>query len=158
MPVADAEKDLGRLIRLLGMLGSANDHEVVTAARKAVDWVKDHQTTWALLFDHLAIPPVLGVGVGNDPPRRAPQKPVQAPGGSPPPPGGGTGGTPYSGFLGQPGWQGVAAAILVNHSHVLKGSKELDFVQGRLAKARFPLSPAQENWLRDIAARAGLTW
>lgn len=86
-PVSDAERDLGRLVRLLGLLGSANDHEALAAARKAAAWVAERQTSWAELLDHLAMPPVLSVSVGASPTVPAestpPPRPPQGPSGGP---------------------------------------------------------------------------
>jgi len=55
-------------------------------------------------------------------------------------------------------WQAVAQEILDQHQNCLRGSRELDFVSSLLARGWASLTPAQENWLRDIAARAGLSW
>src|SRR5215469_7116401 len=62
-----SEAELARLVKLLGMLGSAHDGEVVNAARLAVRWVAEQRTSWAALLE----PPVdvgvvsVGVGVGS---------------------------------------------------------------------------------------------
>lgn len=42
--------ELERLIRLLGMLGSAHDGEVIAAARFAQKWVAEHDTDWRTLL------------------------------------------------------------------------------------------------------------
>lgn len=78
----------------------------------------------------------------------------------------GLGQTPYAPGLGAglgqtvqlPDWQAVGAAILAHFPSVLRGDKERLFIEGRLARAHFPLTAKQEAWLRDIASRAGLTW
>lgn len=76
-PAPIPEEELGRLIRILGMLGSASAGERAAAALKAAEWVKAHQTDWqTLLLPPVVVNPVVSVGVG-DVPRPAPQKPVQ---------------------------------------------------------------------------------
>lgn len=60
--------ELGRLIRLLGMLGSQHDGEALNAARLACRWVAEKQTSWATLLTPEPEPAVSGVAVaGVDP-------------------------------------------------------------------------------------------
>lgn len=42
--------ELSRLIRILGLMGSAHDGEALAAARFAVRWVAEHQTSWEALL------------------------------------------------------------------------------------------------------------
>ena len=56
--------ELGRLIRILGMLGSAADSEVLAAARFAQKWLVEHATSWPALLVPPAAPGVLSVAVG----------------------------------------------------------------------------------------------
>lgn len=75
-PAPIAEEELGRLIRILGMLGSASAGERAAAALKAAEWVRSHQTDWqTLLLPPVVVNPVVSVGVGV--PDAPPQKPVQ---------------------------------------------------------------------------------
>ena len=60
--------ELGRLIRILGMLGSAADSEVLAAARFAQKWLVEHATSWPALLVPPAAPGVLSVAVGPDQP------------------------------------------------------------------------------------------
>lgn len=63
--------------------------------------------------------------------------------------------------LGGAGWQAVALAIL-DHAKtvpgVLRGAREEQFLRDILARGFRTLTQAQEQWLRDIAGRAGMTW
>ena len=60
--------ELGRLIRILGMLGSAADSEVLAAATFAQKWLVEHATSWPALLVPPAAPGVLSVAVGPDQP------------------------------------------------------------------------------------------
>lgn len=60
--------ELERLIRILGMLGSSSDGEVVAAARFATKWVTEHATDWkTLLSPPEEALPVTGVVAVADP-------------------------------------------------------------------------------------------
>lgn len=64
--------ELDRLIRILGMLGSGFDGEVLAAAQAAVKWVADKQTSWDALLTPEPLPsPVVGVAAPQDPDRLA---------------------------------------------------------------------------------------
>lgn len=54
-------------------------------------------------------------------------------------------------------WQEAVVAVTMHHAHVLKGSKEEKFLED-LLRRHIPLTPKQELWLRDIAARASISW
>lgn len=58
--------ELERLIRLLGMLGSLHDGEVVAAARFAVRWLAEKGTDWRSLLTPPEEMPVVGVGVADE--------------------------------------------------------------------------------------------
>jgi len=62
-----------------------------------------------------------------------------------------------------PPWQGPAGVMAAQHTNLLKGSKEAEFLNSQLARAQaygtaVRLSVKQEAWLRDILGRAGLGW
>lgn len=59
--------ELERLIRLLGMLGSSADGEVLAAARHAVRWVAEKRTDWRTLLTPEPEPAVTGVVTAPDP-------------------------------------------------------------------------------------------
>ena len=143
--------ELARLVKLLGMLGSAHPGERAAAALKASEWVRDHSTTWAALLEPPEPNAVVSVSVGEPPaPRPAPPPARPAPPPPPPPP-------PIpTGKLGS--WVLVAHALLMHYDLVFIGDRERTFVQERIQKSRFKLTSAQEQWLRDIADRAGLSW
>jgi hypothetical protein len=149
----EADLDLAKLIKMLGMLGSAHDGERDTAARFVAAWMKRADITWDELLA-LELPPTVTVG-GK--PTGSPQKPPEPPPPPPPPP---PQPPPPTGNLGT--WQACAVALLQHYPAVLRNvgavrNDEKDFIEGRLQWGR-PLTPAQERWMRDIAARAGLTW
>lgn len=178
------EEELGRLIRILGMLGSAHEGERAAAALKAAEWVREHQTDWqTLLLPPLVANPVVSVGVG---PAEAPQRPVQPAG---PWVGGFTAAArqaaqqatqayaqaamnqqaqpaPFTNFnmngttpVGmQPSWQTAAMAVLIHFPSVLRGGKESDFVQSLLSRGWPKLTDKQAVWLADICSRAGISW
>jgi len=59
----------------------------------------------------------------------------------------------------QASWRDAAQAVMDHYPHVLRGTKETDFVTSRLGNRRWAtLTPAQEQWMRDICGRAGLSW
>jgi len=152
--------DVPRLIKLLGLLGSDAVGERAAAALKVVEWLSANQVTWEELLAPEVERVAVAVSVGGRPTAASggPYRPSggfggsygpQAPGGAPGAPGG-------SGVPG--GWRGVAREILDNYSGVLRGTKERDFLEGRLRASFRDLTPKQEDWLRDIAGRVGLTW
>ena len=46
-----------RLIKVIGMFGSAHDGEVVAAARQATRLLREHDCTWAELLEPIVLPP-----------------------------------------------------------------------------------------------------
>jgi hypothetical protein len=48
--------------------------------------------------------------------------------------------------------------MLAHYQGFLRGQKEQDFVTGLLQKNWPKLTDKQADWLRDICARASLTW
>jgi hypothetical protein len=131
-PLSDI--DLQRLIKLCGLLGSAHDGERASAALKVSEFLTIRKLTWADVLVAQEPPlPEVSVTVGGYDPEPAHQERVIT-------------------------WQMVAREILANWESVLRGDRELDFVQSLLQRGRPSLSPGQEKWLRDIAQRAGLTW
>jgi hypothetical protein len=134
-PISLAE--LGRLLKILGLLGSSHDGEVLAAARKASEWVRDHSTSWEALLVPPDLPnPVSGVGVADE----AGPAPGAVPTGQ------------------QMTWKIAAQAVLTYFPAVLRGPKEEDFVKGLLQKGWPKLTDKQDGWLRDICTRAGLSW
>ena len=148
-PVQVTEQELQRLVKLLGLLGSSAVGERAAAALKAHEWVQSRGLGWS---DVLFPPPdqeSVAVTVGGVAPEPAPMP--QAP---PPPP-------PWA--PPRPPWAPLIEAFQAQFPHMLRGSKEQDFVQAQLSRSlayglRTTLSDKQEAWLRDILARAGLTW
>lgn len=64
--------ELERLIKLLGLLASTHDGEVLNAARLAQRWVADKGTSWEALLVPEPLPlPVVGVAAPKDPDRVA---------------------------------------------------------------------------------------
>ena len=60
--------ELERLIKLLGLLASTHDGEVLAAARHAVRWVAEKGTDWQTLLTPEPLPlPVAGVAAPRDP-------------------------------------------------------------------------------------------
>jgi hypothetical protein len=55
-------------------------------------------------------------------------------------------------------WKAAAQAMLFHYSAFLRGQKEQDFITGLLQKNWPKLTDKQADWLRDICARASLTW
>lgn len=215
--------ELGRLIRMLGMLGSDHEGEVLAAARFAVKWVREKGTDWETLLTPEPEQGVTGVATVQDQHRTeddlkaafdkgfragtqamaaqvkaqaaytaqlnaqaaaAQQTPYAANQGlagrpgttihnSPPPswqaaPSNATqpawtipGATnPHAATA--PSWQYVAWALLARDAQgipgVFRGSREQTFVADLLTRGWPNLTPAQDNWLRDIAGRSGMTW
>jgi hypothetical protein len=46
-----------RLIKIIGLFGSAHDGEVVAAARQATRLLREHDCTWAELLEPIVLPP-----------------------------------------------------------------------------------------------------
>jgi|SRR5215471_650355 len=138
--------ELRRLFKLLGLLGSDFEGERASAALMAHRWVVEHATSWeALLTPPEAVNPVTGVGVAGDDEAAA--------SGAPPAP---------APFGLQVSWKAAAQAVLAHYPAVLRsnarGAYEEDFVRGLLQKGWSKLTDKQADWLRDICARAGLSW
>jgi hypothetical protein len=126
-PLSDI--DLQRLIKLCGLLGSMHEGERAAAAAKVSEFLLSRSLTWT------------DVLVQQEPP--LPQVSVTVGDGDKEPSG--------------PPWRSVARDILSNYQNVLRGDRELGFVEDMYQRL-IPLTERQENWLRAIAARAGLTW
>ena len=124
-------RELARLVKLLGMLGSDHPGERAAAALKADQWVKAHGASWQALLT----PPKSPVAARK--PRAAPRKPV------------------HGVRLG--GWQEVASELLARPGGLLR-PKDHDFVAGLLLRGYDNLTVKQDAWLRDLAERAGLSW
>lgn len=136
-----SESDVARFIKLCGMMGSAHAGERDAAVVKVTAFLAEHKLTWE---DVLVPPPGLPavqVSVGDRPARQPPPPQRDA----------------YGNLI-APGWQHAALHVLNSALAVLKGDRELDFVESLLQRNRPSLSPAQEKWLRDICLRAGVTW
>jgi hypothetical protein len=58
----------------------------------------------------------------------------------------------------QVSWKAAAQAVLVHYPACIRGPKESDFIDGLLKKGWAKLTEKQADWLRDICARAGLSW
>lgn len=140
MAEALSESELARFIKLCGMMGSAHAGERDAAVGKVNAFLAEHKLSWT---DVLVPPPSLPavrVTVGDDEPPATPQRDAY-------------------GNLVAPSWRHAAMYVLQQpHRGVLKGDRELDFVQSLIQRSRQDLSPAQEKWLRDIGLRAGVTW
>lgn len=59
-------------------------------------------------------------------------------------------------------WQAVAQELLTRHAQgipgVLRGTREQQFLADILTRGFNALTTAQEQWLRDIAGRCGMSW
>lgn len=198
--------ELERLIRILGMLGSSADGEVLNAARLAQRWVAEKGTDWRTLLTPEPEMAVTGVVAQQDPAALAAERAqaaqenyrkgykagldamaaqvkAQAAYASPTGHAGtrqqtaqamwGTisGQTPQPPPAASPGqrntyptgtWQWVAQELLDRSDAgipgVFRGSRESGFVSDILARGFPNLTQAQENWLRSIASRSGLSW
>ena len=124
-------RELARLVKLLGMLGSDQPGERAAAALKADQWVKAHGVSWQALLTPPKSPPAVRR------PRAAPRKPVQP--------------------VRLAGWQDVAAELLARPGGLLRTADQA-FVQSLLLRGYPGLTPKQTEWLRDLAERAGLSW
>jgi hypothetical protein len=159
------ERDLLVLAKMLGMLGTSNDAERSVVGAKVHAWVTQRGVVWADLLIPPEPPEVeVSVNVGGRPAAAAgngaaaPQRPAQAPGGSggpfPPPP---------HNWASGPAWGSLVEAMLQLHGHKLKGDRETTFLADQMKRAMMygngtRLSDKQEQWMRDILGRAGLTW
>lgn len=123
-----SESDMARLIKLCGMMGSAHAGERDAAVGKVNAFLVEHKLTWADVLTPPPALPAVQVTVGDE---------------DVPPP---------------ITWQVVALQILQRYQPVLRGDRELEFVQSLLQRGYGSLTPPQEKWLRDIARRAGLSW
>ena len=121
-----AEADRDRLTRLLGMLGSDFDGEVLNAARLADRLVREQGITW---FDILATSSLTPV------PRQESRQP------------------PWQDVLRDwpAGWQ-AASRLCATHGHGIIRPKDLDFA-AKIAGYTHRPSEAQLVWLRDITER-----
>lgn len=133
------DADRVRLVKLCGLLGSAHAGERDAAALKVNQFLSEHKLTW----EELLIPPpnlpVVTVTVGDEEEAPPPKRDAY-------------------GNLVAPSWRHAAMYVLQQASPVLKGDRELDFVESLVQRNRPSLSPAQEKWLRDIGLRGGVTW
>lgn len=180
--------ELGRFIRILGLLGSEHAGERAAAALKAVEWLQKAGTSWEALLIPPPLPVALvsvgateeshsGGGVPRARKRRAQNPYTAAPSGPgspgvhvPPQPNPQATANPYAANMGGLGglgpapsgqlgsWQACAQAVLAHYQGVLRGSKEADFVTQLLQRGYGALTPKQAVWLQDICARAGLSW
>lgn len=128
MGEALSEGELARFIKLCGMMGSAHAGERDAAVGKVNAFLAEHKLTWADVLTPPPSLPAVQVTVGDE---------------DVPPP---------------ITWQVVALQILQRYQPVLRGDRELEFVQSLLQRGYGSLTPPQEKWLRDIARRAGLSW
>jgi len=171
--------DLERLIGLLGMMGSAHDGEAENARRLANAWVAKHKVDWRTLL--LLEVPAQTVSVGGnkltwqqeaamagwtDPTEsarlqseviaahdkaRAAEAEARAARLA------ASGGAAPTGVMAS--WRDAAQSVMDYYPHVLRGTRESDFLTSRLSNRRWAtLTPAQEQWMRDICGRAGLSW
>jgi hypothetical protein len=140
VPDALTESDLSRLIKLCGRLGSEHEGERAAAALKVSEFLKSRALGWGdvLVSQEPALPEVTVTVGGYDPGPPRPSPPPAAPDPLP--------------------WQMVAQEVLDDYDEVFRGDRERGFVNDLLVRGKVTLSPAQEKWLRDIAARAGLSW
>lgn len=135
-----SESDLARFIKLCGMLGSAHAGERDAACVKVNTFLAEHKLSWADVLVPPPSLPVVTVTVGDE----VPEAPAPS--------------HDQYGNLIAPGWRQAALYVLQHAAAVLKGDRELDFVESLVQRSRPYLSAAQEKWLRDIALRAGVTW
>ncbi len=141
-------KDLLVLAKMLGMLGTASDHERAVVGAKVNAWVTQRGLVWTDLL----------VPVEPEEARAAPQRPAQAP----PGPQHSNSATGHNWARG-PAWGALAEQMLAQHADRLKGDRERAFLTDQLSRAMtfgngVRISDKQEAWLRDILGRAGLTW
>lgn len=134
------DKDLALLVKLLGMLGSDNPHERAAFGARADAWVRERGLTWEALLLPAAQEPARGGRAAS-----------------------GNGAAPPRDWASGPAWGPLVADVLVNHPDLLRGDRELSFLESQLARAiqygsSTWISEKQELWLRDILGRAGLTW
>lgn len=177
--------EIGKLIRILGLLASEHAGERAAAALKATEWLQKAGTSWeALLIPPPLLPAVVSVGTTGEehsaggvprarkrrsnfspganatPPGQSgvhvPPQAAPGPGPSQVPPTGSGQAPPPVGALGS--WQACAQAVLSHYPNVLRGSKEQDFVSQLLQRGQSALTPKQAIWLQDICARAGVSW
>lgn len=152
------ERELLVLVKMLGMLGSDQAGERAAAAAKVDAWVKQRGLAWAeLLIPPEDAPVEVEVKVGG-------RKTASA---GPPPPGNTYQVPPGAGGVHDwsrgPAWGSLVEEFLSSHTGHLRGDRELNFMVDQLDRAgkygnSTRLSDKQENWMRDILGRAGLTW
>jgi len=141
-------KDLLVLAKMLGMLGTASDHERAVVGAKVNAWVTQRGLVWTDLL----------VPVEPEEVRAASQRPAQPP----PGPQHSNSATGHNWARG-PAWGALAEQMLANHADRLKGDRERTFLTDQLSRAMTfgngtRISDKQEAWLRDILGRASLTW
>jgi hypothetical protein len=159
------ERDLIVLAKMLAMLGTSNDAERSVVGAKVHAWVSQRGVVWADLLIPPEPPEVeVKVNVGGRPAAAsgngaaAPQRPAQAPGGS-----GGPFPSPPHNWAPGPAWGSLVEAMLQLHGNKLKGDREVAFLTDQMGRGMkygngTRLSDKQEQWMRDILGRAGLTW
>ncbi len=145
-PLPVLRKDLLVLAKMLGMLGTASDHERAVVGAKVNAWIMQRGLVWA----DLLIPP--------EPASAAPQRPAQAP----PGPQHSNSATGHNWARG-PAWGALAEQMLAQHADRLKGDRERAFLTDQMGRGMkygngTRISDKQEQWMRDILGRAGLTW
>lgn len=180
--------ELERLIKLLGMLSSSADGEVLNAAKLAQRWVVAKGTDWRTLLTPEPEAAVTGVAVagtgadtiareeaayrtgyqaGVDAERDAQRaqkaaQAAQAQAAVQAARAAAAAQAAAGGLVTGVSWQDVAQGLLNRSAQgipgVFRGSREQQFVSDVLTRGFPTLTPAQEVWLRDIAGRSGMSW
>lgn len=132
------EQERARLVKLIGLLGSMHAGERDAAVVKVNEILAKYRMTWAELVARPAPEenlPAVTVTVGDTEPDLPPDA---------------------------EGWRAACAHILANAPGVMRITPTYDeprFVRSLFARPPgYVLTPKQESWLRDIAARAGIGW